>query len=459
MLTAFTYKLNPSKNQSSLMGEWLNMLRGLYNFVLKERIEAYEQAKAPTMGDSCRLDNRGECCPLTCSVSKNAIYGSPWTKDGKRRSALAQQDACLPELKAARPWYKRVNADVLQMLLRQLDTAFANFFKHNRGYPRFKRHSNFRSFSYKPGQVKIRGSRVYLPRIGWMRFFNSRSVSARFSIRTVTVRRKADGWYISVKLEDKTVPDVPTKHPDEVKNAIGVDLGIRKLAALSTGEMIPNPQFNKQVERQRRIRQRRASRKKLGSKNRRQAYQQLARLEQKVERRRTDYQWKVANKLVRVADCIIFEDLNIRAMTARCKPKKNEAGRYLHNGQAAKSGLNRVILDAAWGEQIQKTKAVAAKSGSIVWQINPRKSSQECRMCGYVSSDNRDGEKFLCESCGHLDDADGNASNIILMRGCAELGIRVGRVPPEFTPLELSLALAGEPGNPEQLSLFQRRGA
>ncbi|WP_073074338.1 zinc ribbon domain-containing protein [Phormidesmis priestleyi] len=133
------------------------------------------------------------------------------------------------------------------------------------------------------------------------------------------------------------------------------------------------------------------------------------------------------------------------------------------SGQAAKSGLNKAILDAAWGELKQKTSAVAAKSGNLVWSVNPRCSSQECSVCHFVSPTNRAGEKFLCESCGAIEDADTNASSNLRFRGMVELGISLDavlRVPQKqgkITPLELSLALAGEPGNPQ--SLIEWRGA
>jgi len=246
--------------------------------------------------------------------------------------------------------YKQINAQVIQQTLRQLDTAFQNFFKHNRGYPKPKRRSHFRSFSYPPGAgIKIQGNRIYLPGIGWARFFLSRQILEGFNIRTVTVRRKLDGWYISVRLEDKAVPLAPIKTIEEIGTVLGADVGIRKLVALSSGEIIPNPRFGKQSEKRRRRLHRAASRKKKGSKNRRKSYSKLGRLEQRVENQRNDYHWKVSNQLVRQADCIVFEDLNIRGMTARCKPKvEPKTGKYLHNGQAAKSGLNRAILDASW---------------------------------------------------------------------------------------------------------------
>lgn len=404
----------------------------------------------------------------------------------KLRSAFEMQCVTLPQLKIAKPpaafpplhggklcggRYKRINAQVIQQTLRQLDTAFQNFFKHDRGYPKPKRRSHFRSFSYPPGAgVKIQNNHIYLPGIGWCRFFLSRQIPKGFAIRTVTVRRKSDGWYVSVRLEDKTIPLSPVKTPDEVITALGADVGIRKLIALSSGEIISNPRFSKQVEKRRRRLHRAASRKKKGSKNRRKCYQKLGLLEQRVENQRNDYHWKVANCLVRQADCIIFEDLNIKGMSARCKPKVDpQTGAFLHNGQAAKSGLNQAILDASWYGLRQKVKAVAVKSGAIVSNVQHTHSSQECHQCGYVSPTNRDKEKFLCESCGYYEDADTQASRVLLARGLKELGIQqLCGVPakvtlkPEVTgcnDVEISAVEPVEPGNPRQLNLFEWRGA
>jgi len=465
MILAFVYKLKPTSNQCALMSNWLSMLRAHYNFCLRDRIEAYEQVTRPVLGNYSRLDNQGECCPLTCSVNKSATVGYPWTKAGKRRSATMQQDAYLPEMKAARPWYKQINADVLQMNLRRLNDAFSRFFDGQGKYPKFKNKGKFRSFSYKPKQVKIEGNRVYLPGIGWMRFYLSRPLPVGFELRTVTVRRKSDGWYMSVRLENKDVPLPMPIDTGQVKSVIAADLGIRKLAALNTGELIPNPQFARKVARRKRIRLIAASRKVKGSKNRSKAYSKLVRLEQKVANQRNDYQWKIANKLCRLGDAIIFEALNVKGMMARCKPKKcPETGKYLKNGQAAKGCLNRVIADAAWGELKLKTKAVAAKLGLIVVEVDPRFSSQQCSCCGYTSPLNRDKEKFLCEECGYIADADVQASQNLLNRGLKTLGIspsQLREVLPKVTlrssRKKTSLGLLDEPKNPRQLCLFEWR--
>jgi putative transposase len=464
MFVAYVYKLRPSPRQADTMERWLNLLRSQYNFRLAERIEAYEQVKAPKMGEYCDLQTGAIATPLTCSVSKGALHGEPWKFDkktglGKKRSAFEIQSADMPTLKQERPWYKQINAEVLIQMLRQLDTAFQNFFKEGRGYPVFKRRSRFKSFTYPPDTVKFHGSSVRLPGIGWCRFFQSRQFPDGFKPRSVTVRQKPNGWYISVRLQDDTVPEAPT--PNQIETAVGVDMGLRKLMSLSTGETVPNPQFFAKVERRRRIRGRRVSRKVKSSNRRTKAYKQLAKLEHQVACQREDYQWKLAGKLVRRFDLIIFEALNIKSMKSRCKPKQDEeTGKYLKNNQSAKRVLNRLISDASWGNLIQKVKILAEKSGVLVHEVNPHHTSQQCSQCGYTSPSNRDGEKFICERCDYAEDADVQASINILNRGLEQLNIKLDAVPGgtrklgKSTPMELSPTLVGEPRNSQQLWLF-----
>jgi putative transposase len=181
MFIAYCFKLKPNTSQAKQMANWLFMLRASYNYNLRDRIEAYEQVSKPVLGNYSRLDNQGECCPLTCSVSKNATNGYPWKNNGKKRNAYEQQSSALPVLKKERAWYQKINSTVLQQNLKRLHTAFDKFFLGN-GYPKFKTRSRFRSFSYSPGQVKICKNSVYLPGIGWMKYFNSRNIPAGFDI-------------------------------------------------------------------------------------------------------------------------------------------------------------------------------------------------------------------------------------------------------------------------------------
>jgi putative transposase len=452
MFFAYCFKLQPSVSQYNKMLRWLDMLRANYNYNLRDRIEAYEQVKFPLLGNYSLLVNRGECCPLACSISKNSLLGEVWKAGGKRRSAYEQQSNNLPILKKERPWYKTIHSTVLQQNLRRLDTSFNNFFFESRGYPKFKSRSKFRSFSYPPGQVKLNGKKIYLPSIGWMSFYKSREWSDSLKLKTVTVRKKADGFYVSLRLEDDSIPTLIPIQKEEIKTAIAGDLGIRKLIALSNNELISNPRFSKQVERRHIIRSRSASRKKKGSSNRAKAYQYLARLDQKIQQRKTDYHWKIASKLTKSVDLLVFENLNIKGMMARCKPKIDaETGKYLKNRQSQKRGLNRVIADAAWGELKLKIKAAAFKWGKIYLEVDPRQTSQQCSVCSQIDAASRKGEQYVCTSCGFVADADIQASKNILSRGLQQLGISPSQlrvVNSKVTSKEISSTLVDEPGNP-----------
>ncbi len=465
------------------MTNWLLMLRSHYNFCLRDRIEAYEQVKSPKLGNYSDLKTKSTCCPLTCSISNKSQLGEAFKKSGKKRNAYEMQSSELPFLKQARPWYKSIHSTVLQQNLRRLKTAFENFFD-GRGYPKFKTRQRFKSFSYAPNQVKLEGNKIYLPSIGWMRFFKSRNIPDGFQLKTVTVRQKADGWYISIRIESKDIPQSKPKDLEQIKTGVGIDLGIKKLVALSNGELIENPQFEKRLSKRKTIRQRRASRKKRGSSNQKKAYAKLARLDQKIVNQREDYQWKIAHHLVRLADVIVLEDLNIQGMIKKCRAKQDENGKFLKNGQSAKRALNRLIRDCSWGNLTEKIESVAAKFGSICLKVNPKFTSQKCSHCGHIQKENRNKERFLCLNCGFLADADVQASVNVGIKGLKTLGIsqsKLLRVPQKVTPKpeltgsknsdsarswgfppgatesrrEISVSLEAEPGNPQQLKLFE----
>jgi putative transposase len=274
--------------------------------------------------------------------------------------------------------------------------------------------------------VKVQGNKIYLPKLGWMRFHNSRPIPDGFTIKACTVRKRQNGWYASIRIEDKSVPDYKTKQKSEIVKIIGCDMGITKLVHLSDGCHIDNPKFatNKKTKRTLKIRQRRVSRKVKGSKNRQKAAKRLGRLPQKISERRQAYQWKVANKIVsRNVDAIALENLNISGMRRRCRVKIDEkTGRFLKNGQSRKKGLNRSISDASWGELILKIEYLAAKQGKVTIKVNPKHSSTECRNCGHIERSSRDGEKFICVECGYYEHADIGAAKTI--RDRALLAVR-----------------------------------
>jgi putative transposase len=129
MILAYKFKLKPNSSQKAMMVNWLDMLRSHYNFCLKDRIESYEHLKSPKLGNYSDLRTKAQCCPLTCSISKNSGVGEPFKKSGKKRSAYEQQSSELPRLKKSRPWYKQIHSTVLQQNLRRLDTNTARLRK------------------------------------------------------------------------------------------------------------------------------------------------------------------------------------------------------------------------------------------------------------------------------------------------------------------------------------------
>nr|MCF6375429.1 transposase [Tychonema sp. BBK16] len=443
------------------MSNWVDMLRSHYNWCLNDRITLYNQQFV--QGNCCDIIRQREACPLTCFVSKNGATGNPW-KDSKidssgkvknpRRSAGDIQITALPELKTARPWYKSIDSTVLQQNVKRLDIAYKNFFE-GRGFPKFKNRSNFTSFTFVMG-VKIQGNKIYLPKLGWMRFYNSRSIPDGFTIKACAVRKRQNGWYMSIRIEDKSIPDYLTKSLKDVVKIIGCDLGITKLVHLSDGHQIKNPKFstNKKAKRTLKIRQRRVTRKLKGSRNRKKAAKKVGLFHQRISNKRQAYQWRTAHKIVdRNIDAIALENLNISGMMRRCRVKIDEkTERFLKNGQSIKKGLNRSISDAGWSKLTLKIEYLAAKQGKVVIKVNPKYSSTECRSCGYIDKSNRDGEKFICVECGYIEHADIGAAKTIrdraleMVRGdSAKPGtmyLNAQKISPR------SLSKCGEFGNP-----------
>ncbi len=441
MILGYCYKLRPNVSQSEKIDRWIDMLRANYNWSLADRIDTYYQRYI--CGDYCDLRTKMVISPLTCLIG--GASGNPWSNEGKKRSPANIQITELPLLKQARPWYKEIDATVLQQNLRRLDIAYNNFFQQNRGFPKFKNRSSFRSFTYATG-VKIKDNKIYLPKLGWVKFYNSRLIPDGVKIKSVTVRKKADGYYVSVRIEDKSIPNYPVKKLENIKTITGLDMGLGKLIYCSDSSAIDNPKFatNPKTKRSQRIRQRRVSRKKKGSNNRRKTQQRLSLFLHQIAVKREAYQWKVAKKIIQKSDAIAIENLNIAGMIKKCKPTWDaNTGRFLKNGQSAKRALNRLIADASWYSLTQKIEYMAAKSGKIVLRVNPRHTSQQCSVCHHIDPDNREGEKFLCTNCGHVDDANFQAGINIRNKAINHYGLNIIQKVRRDLP------------EPKQLTLFQ----
>lgn len=488
MQVRWNFKIKVTKGQDKLMSRHLVTLRKHRNFALHERETGYntnnqnaERAVVYAWGSFCDIESQAEygaCCPLTCPVIKHGVVPRDLVnalkesgKDENKKvvwdSASGIQSKRTTQLRHERESFAEIDSCVLQTNLAKLDVAYANFWKYGRGFPQYK--TRLDSFEYKTGRVKIRDVRdnyatLYLPGVGEVKIHNSRDLASVKDVGTCTVKRRGGSWYISMVVEVADLPE--QKKLEDCKSVVGIDVGVNKLVSLSDGSFIENtrPATKKRTARRLAMRQRKASRKPNGSKNKAKAYKRVAKMQHKIAEKRDGQGWQAASKIVKTGDIIGREDLNIKNMVKRVKPKHDGFGGYKKNGFKAKSGLNKVILDCGWGDLFNKITWLALKAGKPVIVVNPKHSSQECPECGHTDKSNREGEKFLCVVCGYTEHADTKASRTIAKRVGMVFPKKIKKTLPrdswKVTPTRLSVPNTAERRNHAfeqlgiQLSLF-----
>ena len=389
MIRAYKYRFYPNGKQIELLENTLDLCSQLYNSALQQRIYAY--------------------------------------RNGKALHYTNQQNE-LPALKRAMKEYCGIHSLVLQDVLRRLDKAFKAFFgrvkRKNRGekvkagFPRFKSQGRFDSFTYPQLGFKLfANGHIYLSKIGELRVFKHREPKGQ--VKTITVKRDRVGdWFVVITTE------MPDAQPQKVNTAIGIDLGLKNVVALSSGESVASPKLLRRVENKIKRAERKLSRRVKGSHNREKARIKLAKLHRQVSRQRDDFLHKTSAWLVRKADLLVFENLNISGM--------------VQNHALAKS-----IHDASWGKLVQYVSYKAEEAGKRVELVDPKGTTQKCSRCGMVVKKSLSERVHQCPTCGLLLDRDLNAAvNISNLR-------TVGRGTPEATPVEIAPTppLGGERGH------------
>ncbi len=398
MQLTYKYKLKPTKPQITTFQNWIELCRRQYNFRLGQRFNWYEETRTPV-----------ESCPLTCSVvSVDDIYKDiPVEKElykgknkGQIKSLINQgyvdwatlQKDDLTSTKRLFPEYKALHSQVLQDMIKRVDFAFERFTKPDKngkrsGKPKFKGKPYYNSFTYPQldNSDITRDERgrncVNLSKIGLVPLILHRPIPDGFKVKTGTVIRKADGWYISIAIEDKDVPVAAVENQPTDENSIGIDLGVENYAVLSTGEMVEHPRFLQDWSIKLAKLQKRLVARKKHSRPWKILKSKIAKLHQHIARQRLDFQFKLAYGLFNKCDVLIIEDLKLKNLTRRAQPKIDKDGTWLPNNQRAKSGLNKSMLDAAHGQFIQVVKFVAWKLGKTVKEVNPNGTSQHCWSC------------------------------------------------------------------------------
>ena len=257
--------------------------------------------------------------------------------------------------------------------------------------------------------------RVYLQGVGQVKVTAHRDVLGR--VKTIQVRREGRRWMLILSCDD--VP--PTPLPDTGRQA-GVDVGIVSFATTSDGDHVPNPRWARTAAARLAAAQQRLARATRGSNNRGHRRETVAARHRKIANCRRDFQHKTARALVQTYDLIAVEDLAIANMVCRAKPVPNPDNprAFLPNGAAAKTGLNRSISDAGWGQFVSILRSKAEDAGRAVIEVDPRHTSDRCEACGHAAKENRITQAvFVCQECGHRAQADEHAARNILRAGLA----------------------------------------
>jgi putative transposase len=309
----------------------------------------------------------------------------------------------LPKLKTEFEWLKDADSQALQQSLQNLARAFDNFFAKRGKYPRFKSKHGRQSFQY-PQRVKIDGTKIYLPKVGWVRCVVHREIVGTF--KTVTVSRNACGQYhAAVLTEDGAAyPEISTEG-----KAIGVDVGLTHLAVTSDGSKFDNPRHLNKAAKNLKRKQKSLSRKVKGSNSRNKARQLVARAHERVACARKDHLHKLSRRIVNENQVIAVETLNVKGMMKL-------------------PTLSRAISDTGWSMLASFLEYKAARAGKAFVKVDRWfPSSKACSACGVVAgSMPLDVRAWSCPHCGAHHDRDINAAKNIRDEG---LRILAGGLP------------------------------
>ena len=302
-----------------------------------------------------------------------------------------------------------VHSQALQQALRDLDRAYINCFEGLAEPPNFRKKFLDDSFRFPQG-FKVDGSRVYLPKIGWVWFWKSRDIEG--TIKNVTVSRRGEHWYVSFQTEIEV--DEPV-HPATA--AVGIDLGVVCFAALSDGQLIePLDSFRKHEERLANE-QRKLSLKVKFSNNWTKQKRVVNRVHQKIANCRHNFLHQHSTEISKNHAIVVVEDLKVKNMSRSASGTLEAPGKNV----AQKFGLNKAILDQGWGMFRTFLEYKQGWRGGETIAVAPQYTSQKCAECGHVSRENRPSQAlFSCVACGHRDHADVNAARNILAAGLVE---------------------------------------
>jgi putative transposase len=380
MLTiTYKYKLKLSKEQIQVFDDTLEVCRQIWNFALKERKDWSMSRKSPI--DRCSLFAE-YIIPADAPYPNYYIQAKNLTQARKTNSNLG-----------------KIHSQVGQQVLKKLEESFVQMKSLGKGYPRFKRQGQLKSFVFPQlGKNPLADGKIKLPQVGWVKLRQSRPYPESFVAKQARILKKPSGYFVLISFQLDV--DVPAPFPHD--RGIGVDINLSNFLTTSDQKIVARPKFFDTLKRKLKLLQRRLKNKKKFSNNWWKLQKKIARVHEQIADARRDFHFKVAHWLCDQAKMIFCEELNFKAW--------------------AKGMLRKHTLDAGFGQFFEILKWVCWKRDVYFAKVDPNYTSQECPKCHHIKKKQLSERTHHCESCGYQTLRDHASAEVILQRGLNAVG-------------------------------------